>query len=358
MSDQTEQNRSEQPTSFKLKKAREKGTVARGTDLGFLAILVGFTGCLWFSGGAVEGQIAEIARRALISAPQVVGNPDEMLRVTGMVLTSVIRPITLIAVTLFLVVLVFELIQVGPVFSTEPLRPDFSRLSPAKGLKRLFTVRLLIETVKNVFKMAVYVTLTALLIHYVQAQLAGTIVDAKGLAEAMKSMAFRLLLLALAAAALFAVIDQFIARRDFTQRMRMSRREVRREARDREGDPRMKRKRKQLHAEFAKLSQSVRGIKGADVLITNPVHYAVALRYDNKTMTAPTVVSQGSHRFAQRLKGLAFIYGVVIVQNPELARALYRLPLGSQVPDALFKPIADIYLALRERKLQSQGKQE
>jgi flagellar biosynthetic protein FlhB len=131
--------------------------------------------------------------------------------------------------------------------------------------------------------------------------------------------------------------------------MRMSRRDVRREARDREGDPRLKQRRKQLHREFAKSSESLRNLRGADVLITNPTHFAVALRYDPKTMLAPVVVSRGAHAFALRLRRTAFLYGVVIVREPALARALFRCDLNQPVPEALFSPVAAIYRGLRGR---------
>jgi flagellar biosynthetic protein FlhB len=356
MSDDSEQNRSEKPTIYRLQKAREKGSVARGVDLGFLAVLIGFTGCLWFEGASIAQQVDEVARQALISAPQVIGDPDQILHVTGVVLTSIVRPFLLAGAALFVIVLLIDLVQTGPVFSTEPLAPNFGRLNPVNGFKRLFTPRLLVETLKNVLKMAIYAGIAALVIRHVQAQVAGTITDATLLAAQMRQWALRLLVYGLAAAALFALLDQLIVRRDFLKKMRMSRREVRREARDREGEPRMKRRRKQLHGELVKLSKSLRGIKGADVLITNPTHYAVALRYDRKTMTAPMIVSQGSHLFAQRLKRLAFIYGVTIVPSPPLARALHTLPLNAQVPEKYFKAVADVYLSLRARKAEAERK--
>ena len=106
--------------------------------------------------------------------------------------------------------------------------------------------------------------------------------------------------------------------------MRMSRRELRREHRDREGEPRQKQKRKQLHAEFVQASQSLRGVKGADVVVTNPTHYAVALRYDAASMAAPAVVSRGAGDLALRIKQLAFRHNVVVIEDKALARALYR----------------------------------
>jgi len=348
--DDSEQNKSEQASSFKLSKARQKGSVARGMDLGFFASLVAFITYGWIAGPALEGQIATAARRGVIAAPDVLGSSNELLAVTGILLTSMMRPLALLAGVVFLTVLAFELLQTGFVFSTEPLRLDFNRLNPGQNLKRLFSLRLLVETGKNLLKMAAYGTIAYLVIRYAVAAKFATITDAQSLAAALTSAGLRLLLFFAAAAAVIAGMDQFIVRRDFSKKMRMSRREVRRESRDREGEPRMKQKRKQLHGEFVKLSQSLRNIKGADVLITNPTHFAVALRYDGRTMTAPKVVAQGTHQFALRLKRLAFLYGVVIVQNRELARALYyKCALNAEVPEALYQPVADIYTALRRK---------
>ncbi|MFI4973084.1 MAG: flagellar biosynthesis protein FlhB [Caulobacterales bacterium] len=348
---ETEQNRSEQATPYKLTRSREKGVVARGLDLGFLVALVTFSGYVWIRGPAFAGVVALAARRALVAAPTVLASPNSVLRVTGTTLLSAAKPIAFMAASVFLVVLVFEFVQTGPVFTTEQLRPDFGRLSPARGLKRVFSVRMLIETGKNVLKIVVYGAIAFLVIRAAQNVDIAAITDASGLAHVIRAVGLKLLLYFLAAAAVFAVLDQMIARRDFLGKMRMSRREVRRELRDREGDPRMKRRRQRLHREFVKLSQSLRGIRGADLLITNPVHLAVALKYDPKTMGAPVVVSQGAHEVAKRLKRLAFVYGLVIVENKPLAQALYnQCELNHPIPEAYYRPVADIYLSIRRRR--------
>src|SRR5262249_26525415 len=144
---------------------------------------------------------------------------------------------------------------------------------------------------KTLLKFGAYVTLAGLVIRDVVSE-AASLTDGARLAEALGRVGLHLVLLCLGAALAFAVLDQIIARRDFGKKMRMSRREVRREHRDREGDARLKQRRKELHKEFARSSQSLRGVRGADVLITNPTHFAVALRYAPSTMAAPTIVSR------------------------------------------------------------------
>jgi flagellar biosynthetic protein FlhB len=351
MSDQgSETDKSELPTQYRLQQARRKGQVARGHDLGFLTSLAAFSAYLWFYGGSLAGQIANIARVAIAAAPGVAPSPYALLTVGGTMLQSTAKPVALLVGAVFLTVLVFELVQTGPVLSAEPMKFDFSRLNPAQGLKRLVSLRLLIETGKNVAKMAVYGWLGWMVIHAAMSSGAPVATDAGALADSLRRDASRLLGYFLAAAAGFAVLDQLIARRDFTKRMRMSRRDVRRESRDREGDPRLKQKRKALHREFVKAAESLRNVRGADLLITNPTHYAVALRYDPRTMTAPVVVARGAHRFALRLRRTAFLYGVVIVSEPALARALFRCEINQPVPEVLYPSVASLYRTLRDRK--------
>ena len=346
-----EQDKSELPTHYKLKRAREKGTVARGTDLGFLTSLAAFAAWAWIAGGSLKTSIQQASQTGFVAASTAAPSPNAMGAVMAAVLGPVLKPLALLAGSVFAVVLVFELVQLGGfVFSSEPLKFDFGRLNPGKGLKRVFSVRTLIETAKSTLKLVVYAYLAWLVIQGAQKDSLAAISDASSLTAALGKTAFRMLIYFVGSALLFAALDQFIARRQFLKQMRMSRREVRREHRDREGEPRQKQKRKQLHAEFVKASKSLRGIRGADILITNPTHFAVALRYDRAKTDAPVVVSRGANGFAQRLKRQAFLYGVMIVQDPPLARALYAgADLDEEIPEALFQPVADLYMAMRQR---------
>ncbi|WP_443751358.1 EscU/YscU/HrcU family type III secretion system export apparatus switch protein [Asticcacaulis solisilvae] len=350
MEEQSDQNKSEPPTPFKLSKAREKGSVARGLDLGFATSLIAFAGYLWMFGPGLAGSLSLAARRTLVTAPTLAAGPNESLQLIAVVLTTIAQPMLFLFGTVFVVVLVFEIVQTGFVFSLAPLSPEFSRLSPANGFKRIFSVRQLVETGKNVFKLAIYSALAVLVVLDARALTVPAIADAHGLVDALARASFRLLILFAGAAGLVAILDQLISRRDFFKRMRMTRQETRREARDREGDPRFKQRRRQVHREYAKLSKSLRNVRNADVLITNPTHYAVALSYDTATMTAPRVVAQGADQMALRLKRLAFLHGVVTIENRELARTLYhRCEIDREIPETCFRAVANIYRRLRRQ---------
>jgi len=357
MEEQSGQNKSEPPTPFKLSKAREKGTVARGLDLGFATSLTAFAGYLWIFGPGLAGSVALAARRTLVTAPILASGPNESLQMIGVVLATIAQPMLFLFGAVFVLVLAFEIVQTGFVFSFTPLTPQFNRLSPANGFKRIFSVRQLIETGKNIFKLVIYTVLAVLVILDARKMTVPAISDAGGLIDALMRMGFRLLILFAGAAAIVAMLDQMIARRDFFKRMRMTRQETRRETRDREGDPRFKQRRRQIHREYAKLSKSLRNVRNADVLITNPTHYAVALAYDTATMGAPKVVAQGADQMALRLKRMAFLHGVVTVEDRELARSLYhRCEIDREIPETYFRAVAQIYRRLRRQSsLQSRA---
>lgn len=346
-----ELDKSEQPTQFKLQQARRKGLVARGMDLGFLTALVVLLLYMRVTGAGFAGSLATGMREAWISGPRM-ADAAGVSAVASALFGRVTGWLTLLLAILFLTVLVLELVQTGVVFSTRPLKPDFSKLNPAQGLKRLFSLRMLLETGKNLLKFAAYVTVALLVIRGALRNDVGSVADARSLAILMARLAGRLLLGFVFVAIVFAALDQVLARRMFTKTMRMSRREVKREMRDREGDPRLKQKRKALHAEFVKTSRSLRNLPGADVLVTNPQHIAVALRYDGAAMPAPLIVSVGVNQVAQRLKRLATAYGIPIVENRALARALHRSgALDHFVPESCFAPVAGVYNELRRSGL-------
>ena len=348
MAEGQDQNRTEQATPFKLKRAREKGMVARGLDLGFVAGLIGLAAFVTIGGTALMVLLSVQMRRAL--GPGVAGaaEPGAATSLAARALWPVLQPVALFGGTVIAVVLLVEIVQLrGLFFSATPLKPDFTRLNPAKGLKRLFSMRMLKEAAKSVLKMAGYTTVAWLA---VRATLAGTgarITDAPRLAEALDRGAMRLLALFILAAAAFAILDQILARGDFAKQMRMSRREVTREHREREGDPRLRAKRKQAHAAFAKQSKGLANLPGSDLMIVNPRHIAVALAYRPAEHAAPIVTAIGADRHALLLRAAARRLGIPIVEQRTLARALFRdSDMGRQIAAHHYHAVAEQYFRL------------
>jgi flagellar biosynthetic protein FlhB len=353
MAQETEQNRSEEATPFKLRRAREKGQVARSVELGFLGALIALTAFLVIAGESFAGKMAQMMRTALTIGIDRAAEPEGARALVGELYWSVLQPILLLGGTVVAAIVLLELVQLrGFLFSTQALKPDFSRINPAKGFKRLFSARMLKETLKTLVKAAAYGTVTWLVLRYSVDHYAITVSDGERVAEAMRSAGLRLLYVFIAVAIFFALIDQILVRREFLKQMRMSRSEVTREHKEREGEPRIRQRRKQLHAEFAKQAQGTGKLAGSDLLIVNPHHYAVALRYDTETMTAPVLTVKGRNRIALRLKEQAYRLEIPVVSRPELARALFRACEPNRpIPGDRFQEVADLYIALyRDRQ--------
>jgi flagellar biosynthetic protein FlhB len=347
--EESENDKTEEPTPYKLDRSRRKGVVARGVDLGFMASLLALFGYAWIAGPQFGGSIVRVARDSWISGPEL-ADGHALVSAAVSISALALRPLVFLMIVVFATVLLFEFVQTGVVFSAQPLSPDFSRLNPANGLKRVFSLRAFIETFKNILKLLVYAGLGVLTARAALQAEIGTVTDAPSLFALLHRSGLRLLAAFVLGAVFFAVLDQLIVRKIYFGKMRMSRRELRRESRDREGEPRLKQKRRQLHRELAKSSQSLRNLRKADVLIANPDHIAIALRYDPKSMAAPMVVSIGVNHLAQRLKRIAFLYSIPIVENRLLAQALYRKSaLNRAIPQDCYQPVANIYNALRAK---------
>jgi flagellar biosynthesis protein FlhB len=351
--DETELDKSETATPFKLRRAREKGTVARGVDLGFFSVLAAFVAYAWLAGSQMVAGITHMSGATLGNSGHHSDAPGALMAQMATLFSAAMSPLLAFAGTLFAFVLLVDFLQVGAVFSVQVLTPDFSRINPAKGLKRLLSWRLMIEAAKSVLKLSVYGLITWLAIRSAARIDSLAIFDGHQLARTMARSGLSFVMLFALAALIFAIGDQLLVRRQFATKMRMSRRELKRESRDREGDPRFKQKRKDFHREFIKMATSLRNARGADVILTNPTHYAVALRYVPEKMDAPMIVSRGAGSLAERIRRIGFTYGVTIIQDPALARALFNTRIvEGEIPDSLFQPVADIY---RKHDLMARG---
>lgn len=350
--EEQEQNKTEEPTPFKLKRAREKGQVARGMDLGFVGSLLAVSGFALVAGPRFADRLMELMRLSLTIGIDHARTANSVLATVRGIYWLAFQPLLLLGGTVVVVLVLLELLQLrGFIFTTQPLKPDFKRLNPARGLKRLFSLRMLKETLKNIVKMAVYGCLAWAMISGAVKIFGDTLTSASALGRAMDGGAKRLLFAFICAAFVFMVIDQAIVRGEFRKQMRMSRRELTRETKDREGEPRFKQKRREIHAAMRKQAEGLGKLDGSDFLITNPEHFAVALAYHPQEMDAPVVRARGRNHFAQLLKRKARLLGIPTIADPGLARGLYRdcrpdLPIAPQH----FHGVARHYARLRKER--------
>ena len=357
MSD-TEQNKTEDATPFKLRKAREKGQVAKGSDIAFFGTLVAL--CLYslFAGqGAFEQIMTSMRNLYVQTISAAADSPEVGLSAIREVYGPGIWLLAGLGACVLSLVIVLQILQLrGLLFTAHPLKPDFNRINPAKGLKRLFSFQMLKEALKNIFKMIVYCTAATLVCFHAVRVLSPTVTDGQKLISAIHSSGLRLLFAFTLIAMIFAVIDQIIVHQEFRKQMKMSMSELKREHKDREGEPRIKQKRKQLHKEFAKQTSDLGNLPGSDLLIVNPTHFAVGLKYDVEKMAAPIISTKGRNRYAAMLRVRSNSLGIPIFHNPQLARSLYRMgSSGQSVPEELFRDVAKAYIFIRTRQQRSSG---
>jgi flagellar biosynthetic protein FlhB len=343
MADQ-EQDRSEQATPFKLEEARKRGTVAKSSDFITLAVLTGAVAFVYALGWwtvrrqlALDQAILQRAGRLDLESAAIIVWLHDLLVQTLFLLAPLFAVIVILAI-------VSNLVQTGPVLSAEPLSPDFDRLNPATGFKRVFSMRTVYDSLRSLLKLVLVGGALALAVwHLVPWFIGLSRIDPVGygrpVLDQMASVLFKLLLAML----VIALADVVYTRWEFARRMRMSRREMKDEHKQREGDPRIRARLRQLRQEMLKRSQAMRKLPGADVVITNPTHIAVALSYRHGEMAAPRLVAKGAGDLAERMKRVARRHAIPIVENRVLARALYfKADLESAVPEDLYPHVARI----------------
>jgi flagellar biosynthetic protein FlhB len=343
MADLDRESRTEEPTPRREEKAREEGQVARSAEIGSCAVLLAGTLVAASSGpgamsrlrDAMSGSLAAIASDDLTPASAL-----SLLAGGGRTVAAVALPIVLAAAAAGAVAAVA---QVG--FGVYPKRiaPDPNRLSPAQGLQRIFSGRGVAELVKSLLKIGLvsWVAWRAFLALQGQLPTLG-LVSPRDILEAGGADATSLLLWICGALGAVAAADMLWQRRMHRQSLRMTRHEVREEQRQAEGDPKIRQRLRRAYRDLTG-NRMLSEVAKASVVVTNPVHVAVALRYDPAEMGAPRVVAKGTEARAERIKQIARQNGVPIVERRALARALFRsVKVGAEIPAALYRAVAEI----------------
>jgi flagellar biosynthetic protein FlhB len=339
-----DQEANEPATPFKLQKAHERGSIVRSSDVTFASVMFACVGVAYGLGNRIVQDVAQLMHHGLLLASR---NEPSAVAVSGYMgglsvyALGVIAPAVL---TVWICALLVAGAQARGVFSAQPLKPDFSRLNPANGVERLFSIRSLHELWRSVAKMLVIAAAMGVwLRHHLREIL---LLSRRGHAEAahrgIELLGSVLSLLAIIMLG-FALLDWLINHREYMRKMRMSKREIRDEHKEREGDPRIKRRLRQLRIEWLKRSRQIAKVRSADVVLTNPTHYAVALEYRHGEMAAPMITARGAGELAQRMRTEALRHRVPVVENAPLTRALYALKESQVfVPEEHFDPVARV----------------
>jgi flagellar biosynthesis protein FlhB len=321
--DKSEQT--EAATPFKLQDAREKGSVAKSMEVNsFMVMLAGLIFLLAAGKSFVDGTLA-LCARIFRSAGKLDFDLPQLLK-TGS--DWGIGGIEILAPLVSLIVIVGILstfVQIGPVFSFFPIKPDIQRINPVAGFKRLFSIKLLYEALKSIVKLGLFgAVLWFTLTDMVKPLLGLYSRDHSRYVDFFNDLSASLIFRMLLVAAVIAAADLLYTRWEFQKKMRMSRKELKDEYKRREGDPAIRQKRKALERELRKRSETLGNVPEADLVITNPTRFAVVLKYDRSTMIAPVLTGKGTGEMARLIREKAYQHKVPVINSPELARRLFK----------------------------------
>ena len=337
--------KTEQPTAKKLREARKRGEVPKSRELGTAAVVLATAAALIWTGGAVLDALVSVWHLAMAAIEgEVAARPVDVLGAGAAVGLGALVPLLLavmIAGTLA------SFLQVGPLLTVTPIQPKLERLDPVRGMKNLFSQKQLVELVKNILKLTVIGVVAYLTLRdAIRGVVALGARDAEDAIAGTGALVITLLLRAGGAMAAIAVADVFYQRWRYREDQKMSKEEVKREHKEAEGDPHAKQARDRMHREIVQHGV-LEEVRRADVLVVNPTHVAVALRYDEEEaeMGAPEVVAKGQEDLARRMIAAAREAGVPVMRDVPLAHALFDLDVGDEIPEALYEAVAIVLRA-------------
>ena len=350
-----DQEKTEEPTAKKLEDAREEGNVPRSQDTaGVIVLFVAVLALLMLLPFISEHLLA--LTRYYFS---LMNQPLEQVNLIDIAFVT-FREFLLMALPFTIVVAIAGVAgtvsQIGFNFTTKPLMPNFSKLDPIAGLKNMLSMEKVLEALKITFKSFIAMGIGFLFFWSYMKEL--PTVALFGLWDQMAWFEEKAIVLAsvmLIILFLFAMIDLFLTRKHYFDKLKMSLQEIKDEMKNMEGDPHIKAKIRQIQMQAAR-KRMMSAVPHADVVITNPTHYAVAIKYDETKHNAPVVVAKGVDNIAIQIKKIARENGVHLVQNPPLARSLYaEVEIDHPIPELLFAAVAEVLAYVYKMGKKSKG---
>ncbi|WP_279084621.1 flagellar biosynthesis protein FlhB [Gilliamella apis] len=342
MADDSDLDKSEQPTDSKLKKAKEKGQIPRSRELTSLIILLVGILLFWVMGTHFVSKLKAIIQQAMLVAHRTDDDKQIIFNLINL-LTAGFWAILPIFVGLVIVAIIAPLSVGGLLFSLQSIKPNLGKLNPISGFKRLFSLRIFSELFKSILKVVLIAFAAALfLIHQFPNMLAlPSMYLNNALSQVMQLLIYASLLIVLALIPMVG-FDIFYQIWSNLKKLKMSKQEVKDEFKEQEGNPQIKGRIRQMQQAMAR-RRMMKDVPKANVIVTNPTHYAVALQYDEKTMSAPKILAKGTDNIASKIKQIAQEHQIPQLEAPPLARALYRHgEIGKSIPAELYAAVAQI----------------
>jgi flagellar biosynthetic protein FlhB len=335
--------RTEQATPKRLEEARKKGQVPRSVDLSTATVCIAAAAAIYMLGKMVAGQFADYMRGALSLSPAVVMSEDAIWpALTDAGSRAILMMLPILGAT-FVAALAAPIVIGGWNFSGKAMAPQFSRLNPATGIGRMFSARSFMELGKGLAKVSVIGLIAWVLLKALTPQLMGLTSEPvnNAIVHSAQLTGYSLLIL-VCGLAVIAAVDVPFQLWQHSKDLRMTKEEVKEEYKESEGSPETRGRIREAQRALSR-GRMLQDVPTADVIVTNPTHFSVALRYDENKNRAPVVVAKGTDLLAAKIREIAMENSVPIVEAPPLARALYRsVEIGHEVPAALYVTVAQV----------------
>jgi len=343
MAEDSDLEKTEAATEKRIERAREEGKVAQSRELSTFIELMAALLVLMALGGVFSEKLMASMRHSLAFDRIAAFDPQQMITRLMQESSDILLAFLPLFAVMFFAAFAGPLLLSGWNFTAKPLSPNFSKFNPISGLKRIFSVSGLVELVKAVLKVLLLGGVAAWAIWSQRNDMFGLISEPLDNSVAHFSQLLLITTLFIVSAMIVIVlIDVPFQLWNYAKGLRMTKEEVKREAKESEGDPQIKARVRQLQREAAR-KRMMAAVPKADVIVTNPTHYAVALKYDERRMGAPQIVAKGSGLIAERIMQLGREHHVPLLQAPPLARALYRnADLGDEIPQRLYTAVAEV----------------
>lgn len=337
------EEKTEQPTPRRRQEARRKGQVFKSQELSSAVLFLGAFAAIYLLFPYMMDEFRILVHYTWQVPPGQVIWPGDFGGVFLFTMGAYARMVGPLLLVVLVLGILASLIQVGFLFSSDPLTPKLDRLNPIEGLKRIFSKKALVQLVKSILKLVVVVAVAFFLIsQFVEPMSLLALMELSEGIRVVGHVAVRLGMAVGAILILVGVLDLYYQRWEHEQSLKMSKQEVKDEHKNIEGDPLIRSRIREQQRRLAR-QRMMEEVPRADVVVTNPIHLAVALRYNPGEMFAPTVVAKGRGYVARRIVEIADEHGVVRVRNPGLARGLFwALEVGQQVPESFYQAVAEV----------------
>ena len=337
-----DQEKTEEATSKKIEDARKDGNVPKSQDAAAVVTLIVAFIVVLFTIGFLSDRIMNLYRYY----QSFIGVEFDLKMLHAIAIKTMIEIVIMllpIVLSIMIAGIAGNLMQFGFIFTTKPITPDLNKINPIKGFANLFSMKKLVESVKIILKVAIVFGIALTFLLQFMTELPR--VELFGLGDQLEWFREKAIILAAVVIIAFifiGILDIFLVRFQYFKSLRMSKQEVKDEYKQMEGDPQVKGRIRRLQMEVAR-RRMIQDVAAADVVITNPTHYAVALRYDNTKESAPKVLAKGVDFLALKIKEIAYENQVLVYENPSLARELYRTcEVGELIPRELFRAVAEV----------------